>query len=171
MPSQGLHNSRFLQQVISSTQTRKKMASCDRSQCPEQLPACSYVQNGDSRDYQKLGQKRQMASFHRSERCILSRSHSSRFSTLATFPCRQKNVSIQSSAIRVSDGTPRVHADCKRGKTRSSVPRNLSSPVPGRLVVESRYQTPVSAPYKRTHPCDARTRLCDELRKIRARTY
>ena len=40
LPSQGLHNSRFSQQVISSTQTREKMASCDRSQCPAHLLAC-----------------------------------------------------------------------------------------------------------------------------------
>ena len=149
----------------------EKMASCDRSQCPEQLPACPYVQNGNSRHYQKLSQKRRMAIFHRSERCVLSCSHSSRFSTLATFPCRQKNTSIRSSAMWVSDGTATVHANCKRSKTHSSVLQNSSSPVPGRLVVESRCQIPVSAPDKRTHPCGERTRLCDKLRKIRARTY
>ena len=165
---QGLHNSRFLQQIVSSTKTREKMAPCDRSKCPEHFSACSYVQNGDCRDYQKLGHKRGMASFHRSEGCILSRSHSSGFSSLASFPCKQTNIPIQSSAFRVSDGTPRVHADCKRSITRSSVPRNSSSPIPGRLVVKSKYQTPVSAPDKRTHPCGPRTRLCDKFRKIRA---
>ena len=53
----------------------------------------------------------------------------------------------------------------------SSVSRNSSSPIPGRLVVKSKYQTPVSALHKRTHPWDSRTRLCDKFRKIRARTY
>ena len=158
LTTQGLHNSRFLQQIVSCTKTRGKMAPCDRSKCPEQFSACSYVQNGDFRDYQKLGHKRGMASFHRSEGCILSRSHTSGFSSLASFPCRQTNVPIQSSAFRVSDGTPRVHTDCKRSKTRSS-------PIPGRLVVKSKYQTPVSAPDKRTHPCDARIWLCDKFRK------
>ena len=112
-----------------------------------------------------------MASFDRPERCVLSRSPTSRFSTRATFPCRQNNVLVQSTAIRVGYCTPRVHVDCKRSKTRSSVPRNSSSPISGRLVVKSKYQTPVSAPHKRTLPCGARTRLCDKLRKIRARTY
>ena len=56
-------------------------------------------------------------------------------------------------------------------EARSSVSRNSSSPIPGRLVVKSKYQTPVSAPHKRTHPWDSRTRLCDKLRKIRDRTY
>ena len=64
--------------------------------------------------------------------------------------------------------TPRVHADCKRSKPHSLVPRNSSSPIPGRLVVKSKYQTPVPAPDKRTHPYDSRTRLCDKLKKIRA---
>ena len=163
LPSQGLHNSRFLQQIVSRTKTREKMAPCDRSKCPEQFSACSYVQNGDCRDYQKLGHKRGMASFHKSVGCVLSRSHTSGFSTLASFPCRQTNIPIQSSAFRVSDGTPRVHADCKRSKTRSSVPRNSSSPIPGRLVIKSKYKTPVSAPHKRTHPCGATTGFCDKL--------
>ena len=43
--------------------------------------------------------------------------------------------------------------------------------MPGRLVFKSKYQTPASAPDKRTYPYDSRTRLCDKLRKIRARTY
>ena len=116
------------------------MAPCDRSQCPELLYASSNVQNGNSRDNQKLGHKRRMASCHQPERCVLSRSHTSRFSTLATFPCRQKNVSVQSSSVQLSNSTPRVHADCKRGKARFSVLWNSSSPVPGRLVVKSKHQ-------------------------------
>ena len=112
-----------------------------------------------------------MASFDRPERCVLSRAHTPRFITLAMFPCRQTNVSLQSTAIAVGDCTPIVHADCKRSKAHSSVSRNLSSPIPGLLVVKSKYQTPVSAPDKRTRPYDSRTRLCDKFRKIRARNY
>ena len=48
-----------------------------------------------------------MARFDRPERCVLSHSHTSRFSTLATFPCRQKNVLVQSTAIRVGYCTPK----------------------------------------------------------------
>ena len=87
------------------------MALCDRSQCPGQMPASSKFSNGDSSDIRKLGHKRRMASFDRPERCVLSRAHTPRFSTLAMFPCRQANVSVQSTAI----GTAIVHADCKRG--------------------------------------------------------
>ena len=105
LSTQGLHNSRFLHQIVSCTKTREKMAPCDRSKCPEQFSACSYVQNGDCRDYQKLGHKRGMASFHRSEGCVLSRSHTSGFSSLASIPCRQTNVPIQSSAFLVSQFT------------------------------------------------------------------
>ena len=75
------------------------------------------------------------------------------------------------TAIGVGDCTPIVHADCKKSKAHSSISRNSSSPIPGRLVVKSKYQTPVSAPDKGTYPYDSRTRLCDKLRKIRARTY
>ena len=65
------------------------MALCDRSQCPGQMPASSKFSNGDSSDIRKLGHKRRMASFDRPERCVLSRAHTPRFSTLAMFPCRQ----------------------------------------------------------------------------------
>ena len=106
-----------------------------------------------------------MASFDRPERCVLSHAHTPRFITLAMFPCRQTNVSVQSPAIAVGGCTPIVHADCKRSKAHSSVLRNLSSPIPGRLVVKSIYQTPVSAPDKRTHPYDSRTRLWKNLEK------
>ena len=140
LPSQGLHNSRFSQQTFSCTETRQKVAACDRPQCPEQLYASTNVQNGNGRDYQKLPDKRRMASFDRSGRCVLSCAHTSGFSTFATLPCRQENVPIQSSAIRVSNGTPIIYADCKRGKAHSSVPRNSSSPIPGRLVVKGKHQ-------------------------------
>ena len=106
-----------------------------------------------------------MASFDRPERCVLSRAHTPRFSTLAMFPCRQTNVSVQTTAIGVGVCTPIVHADCERSKAHSSVSRNLSSPIPGRLVVKSKYQTPVPAPDKRTPPYDSRSRLCDNLEK------
>ena len=49
-----MHNSRFLEQVVSCTKTREKMAPSDRPQCPEQLSACSYIQNGNCRDYLKF---------------------------------------------------------------------------------------------------------------------
>ena len=49
-----------------------------------------------------------MASFDRPERYVLSRAHTPRFSTFATFPCRQTNVSVQSTAILQSRGV-RVH--------------------------------------------------------------
>ena len=91
------------------------MALCDRSQCPGQMPASSKFSNGDSSDIRKLGHKRRMASFDRPERCVLSRAHTPRFATLAMFPCRQANVSVQSTAIAVGDCTAIVHADCKRG--------------------------------------------------------
>ena len=52
LPFQGLHNSRFLQQIISCTKARQKMASCYRCQCPEQLYASPNFQNGDSSDNQ-----------------------------------------------------------------------------------------------------------------------
>ena len=171
LSSQGMHNSRFLQQVVSCTRTRQKMAPSDRPQCPEQFSACSYVQNGTCRDYPKFAHERGMASVHRSEGCVLSRSHTSGFSTLASFPCRQANIPVQSSSFRVGDSTPRVHANRTRSKTCSSVSRNSSSPVSRRLVVKSKYPASVSGTDKRTHSGGARSRLCDKLRKIRARTY
>ena len=171
LSSQGMHNSRFLQQVVSCTKTREKMASSDRTQCPEQISACSYIQNGNCRDYPKFAHERGMASVHRSEGCVFSRSHTSGFSTLASFPCRKANVPVQSSSFQVGDSTPRVHANRTRSKTCSSVSRNSSSPVSRRLVVKSKYQAPMSGTDKRTHSGGARSRLCDKLRKIRARTY
>ena len=162
LSSRGMHNSSFLQQVVSCTKTWEKMASSDRPQCPEQVSACSYIQNGNCRDYPKFAHERGMASVHRSEGCVLSRSHTSGFSTLASFPCRQANVSVQSSSFRVGDSTPRVHVNRTRSKTCSSVSRNSSSPVSRRLV-KSKYQAPMSDTDKRTHSGGARSRLCDKL--------
>ena len=102
LSSQGMHNSRFLQQVVSCTKNQQKMAPSDRPQCPEQFSACSYIQNGNCRDYPKFTHERGMAIVHRSEGCILSRSHTSGFSTLASFPCRQANVPIQGLPFRLA---------------------------------------------------------------------
>ena len=90
---------------------------------------------------------------------------------LLRFQCRQANVPVQSSAIRASNSTSRVHANRTRSKACSSVSRNLSSPVSRRLVVKSKYQPPMSFTDKRTHSGGTRSRLCDKLRKVRARTY
>ena len=50
-----------------------------------------------------------MASFDRPERCVLSRAHTPRFLTLTMFPCRQTNISVQTTAIAVGDCTPTVY--------------------------------------------------------------
>ena len=171
LPSQGLHNSRFLKQVISCTETRQKMAASNRSQCSEQLFVCTNLQDGDRGNYQKFPDKRRMGSLHRSKRRVLSCSHTSGFSTLATLPCRQENVPVQGSAFRFSNSTTRVHVDCKRSEARTSVSRNSSSPIPGRLVVKGKLPTPVHEPDKRTPSYGPGTRFRDKLRKIRARTY
>ena len=92
LPSQGLHNSRFLKQIISCTETRQKMAASNRSQCSEQLHACTDLQNGNCRNYKKFSDKERVGSVHRFKRRVLSRAHTSGLSTLATLPCRQQNV-------------------------------------------------------------------------------
>ena len=171
LPSQGLHNSRFLKQVISCTETRQKMAASNRSQCSEQLFVCTNLQDGDLGNYQKFPDKRRVGSLHRSKRRVLSCSHTFGFSTLATLPCRQENVPVQGSAFRFSNSTTRVHADCKTSEARTSVSRNSSSPIPGRLVVKGKLPTPVHEPDKRTPSYGPGTRFRDKLRKIRARTY
>ena len=171
LPSQGMHNSRFLQQIVSCTKTWEKMAPSNRLKCTEQLSAGSHLQDGDCRDHPKFAYKRGMAGFHRSQRCVLSCSHTPGLSAFASLPCRQANVPVQSSAVRASNSTSRVHANRTRSKTCSSVSRNSCSPVSRRLVVKSKYQPPMSFTDKRTHSGGARSRLCDKLRKVRARTY
>ena len=171
LPSQGMHNSRFLQQIVSCTKTREKMAPSNRLKCTEQLSAGSDFQDGDCRDHPKFAYKRGMDGVHRSQRCVLSCSHTPGLSAFASLPCRQANVPVQSSAIRASNSTSRVHANRTRSKACSSVSRNSCSPVSRRLVVKSKYQPPMSFTDKRTHSGGTRSRLCDKLRKVRARTY
>ena len=129
LPSQGMHNSRFLQQIVSCSKTREKMAPSNRLKCTEQLSAGSDFQDGDCRDHPKFAYKRGMAGVHRSQRCVLSCSHTPGLSAFASLPCRQANVSVQSSAIRASNSTSRVHANRTRSKACSSVSRNSCSPV------------------------------------------
>ena len=67
LPSQGMHNSRFLQQIVSCTKTREKMAPSNRLKCAEQLSAGTNIQDGNCRDHPKFAYKRGMASVHRSQ--------------------------------------------------------------------------------------------------------
>ena len=60
---------------------------------------------------------------------------------------------------------------CKRSEARTSVSRNSSSPIPGRLVVKGKLPTPVHEPDKRTPSYSPGTRVRDKLRKVRTRTY
>ena len=59
LPSQGMHNSRFLQQIVSCTKTREKMAPSNRLKCTEQLSAGTDIQDGNCRDHPKFAYKRE----------------------------------------------------------------------------------------------------------------
>ena len=105
------------------------MAKCDRSQCPEQLPAGSSFQNRDNRDNQKFCYNNQMAGLDRHKIRLLPCTDTQRFSKSTMISYGQSDQSVQSTDIRVSHPFPRVHTSCKEGKAHSSVTLNSSSPI------------------------------------------
>ena len=94
LSSQKLHNSRFLQQIILSSETRQKMAPSHRSQCPEQTSVSSNIQNGNSRNHSKFGYKRLMASLNRPHRRLLSCSDSQKLSTSPAVSFRRSKLPV-----------------------------------------------------------------------------
>ena len=131
LSTQKLHNYSFLQQIISCTETRQKIMPSDRSQCPEQIPAGPNFQNGNSRNNQKFSYKRGVAGLNRPHRCAFPYTNAQRISTLASLSCARSNISVSSTAISISDRSPRIHMSCKRSKAHSSILRNSNSTVLG----------------------------------------
>ena len=56
--------------------------------------------------------------------------------------CTRSNLSVQSTELQIIDHPSCIHTSSKRGKTHSSVSQNISSPLPGPLLlrVHKRHQ-------------------------------
>ena len=86
---------------------------------------------------------------------------------ISEISCLGSDISIQSSALWSVHSTLGVHCDSKGGETDGHSQGYKDPPVPGRLVGESQIPPGLSPAYSGSSENMPRTRLADELRKVR----
>ena len=137
----------ILQLVVSCPQTRKEMATSNRSECGKQIFACSNFQDGNCRKYSRFASTRGVGHLTRPCRCILSHTNTPTVPEISSLQCRRQILSVHCLTLRNRYGSTRVHQGCKRGETDGTCRRHQDSPVYRQLVNESKNKTAMSREY------------------------
>ena len=159
-----------LQQIVSGTKAREKMEPCDRSECIKYASIGSHIQDGDCRSYTKLHLQKGMGCISRSNRRVLPHSYPSKISKSASLSCGRTFVPVQSPTFWYSYSSTRIHPHCQRGKANASKQGHTHPPVPRQLAIASSNTADLHGAVKTTGPVHARTRLGNQLQKIRVNT-
>ena len=123
-------NSGVLQQTFSSSKTREKMETSNRSKCSKHVSICPNIQNGDGRGHQKLHLQGGMGSVLRSDRCVFSYLHTSKVLKSSTISCGRSFFSVQSPTFWYSNSSTQIHPCNQKGKAHASKQRHSDTPVP-----------------------------------------
>ena len=157
----------LLQQVVSGSKAREKMEASDRPKCVKYASISSHFQDGDCRSYTKLQLQRGVGRVSRSNRRILPHSYPPKISKSASISCGRTFVPVQSPTFWYSHGSTRIHSNCQGGKANAAKQGYTHPPVLRRLVTASSNSTDLHGAVKTAGRVCTRTRLGNQLQKIR----
>ena len=157
----------ILQQVVFSPEAREKMEASDRLKCIKSASIGSHIQDGDYRSYTKLHLQREVGRISRSNRHILPHSYPPKIAKSASISCGRTFVPIQSPTFQYSHGSTRIHSNCQGGKANASKQGYTHPPVLRPLVTASSNSTDLHGAVKTAGRVCTRTRLGNQLQKIR----
>ena len=132
--SKGSVLSGILQQALHCSQTKSKVASNLRSQCPQPVPQGQNLQNGDPRVHSPISVTRGVGHVARFQRRVLSHPYQSKFKEVPQIQFSESNLPIQGSSIRPLYSSNGVYNYSKGGQTHGSGKKHPDAPIPGRLV-------------------------------------
>ena len=136
----------ILQSVVSCSQTRKEMATSNRSECDKQIFVCTNFQNGNCRKYSRFASTRRVGHLTRCYRCILSHTNTPTVSEISSLQCRRQSLPIHCLVLQNRYGSTRVHHGSKRGET-DGYRRHQNTSVHRQLVTESKVKTTMPREY------------------------
>ena len=158
---------RLFQQNISCPQRGRQVETCHRLKCSEQVYRHKKVQNGDSKLGTEGYQAKPVYDFNRSERCLLSGTHTPKIKTSTEILLDGKCLPVQSPSIRPEHSSIYFYENNGNNIHKSPSPRFTSTYVPGRLV----NQRELSPENTTVHSADSRLvpgiGLNSESREIR----
>ena len=161
------HFPRILQSLVSCPQTRKEMATSNRSECGKSIFAYSNFQDGNCRKYSRFASRRRVGNLTRPYRCVLPHTNTPTVSKVSSLQCRRQIIPVHGLALQNRYSSTRIHHGSKRGETDGSCRRHQDSPVYRRLVNESKNKTAMSREYTQVDSSCAELGLDHKFRKIR----
>ena len=161
------HFPRILQSLVSCPQTRKEMATSNRSECGKSIFAYSNFQDGNCRKYSRFASRRRVGNFTRPYRCVLPHTNTPTVPKVSALQCRRQILPVHCLALRNRYGSTRIHHGSKGGETDGSCRRHQDSSVYRRLAIESKNKTAMSREYPQVDSSCAELGLDHKFRKIR----
>ena len=143
------------------------MEASDRPKCIKSASISSHIQDGDCQSYTELHLQRGVGRICRPYRCLLPHSYPPKVTKSASISCGRTFFPVQSPTFRYSHGSTRIHSNCQGGKAYASQQGYTHPPVLRRLVTASSNSTDLHGAVKTAGHVCTRTRLGNQLQKIR----
>ena len=160
---------RVLAFIVSFSWWRRRLAARDLSLSPERVRPSYSIQDGNSRFCTVICQRGGFSSFPGSERCVLSDPDPSIFEEAIEVQVGGDGLPVLSPVFQTVDRSPGLYQGLRSCVSVGTLPRDQTSPVPGRLVdsclfgAGSQAVSPVAA-LALSHPRD-----CDKREEARSR--
>ena len=117
------HFPRILQSLVSCPQTRKEMATSNRSECGKSIFAYSNFQDGNCQKYSRFASTGRVGNLTRPYRCVLPHTNTPTVSEISSLQCRRQILPVHCLALRNRYGSTRIHHGSKGGETDGSCRR------------------------------------------------
>ena len=157
----------FYSRLFLGPETGEKMEASDRPKCIKSASISSHIQDGDCQSYTELHLQRGVGRICRPYRCLLPHSYPPKVTKSASISCGRTFFPVQSPTFRYSHGSTRIHSNCQGGKAYASQQGYTHPPVLRRLVTASSNSTDWHGAVKTAGHVCTRTRLGNQLQKIR----
>ena len=155
----------------STLQERVKtpLEASHRPQLSKQIPGHTQIQDGNP-IYTSLPQERRMGYIHRSDRRLPTCPYSYPVTKVPQVLPQRHHLPIYQPPVRPSHGPIGVHKPCERSQAYSPTTGNQTTPIFGRLVDSSSFQTDLHRTNTKTTKTGERPRICSKPQEVRTHT-
>ena len=162
--------SRVLQLTVPGPKTRQPLEASHRPQLSKQIPGHTKIQDGNPRVNTCLPQERRMGYIHRSDRHLPTCPYSYPVTKVPQVLPQRRHLPIYQSPVWPSHDPIGVQKPCKRSQTYSPATGNQTTPISGRLVDSSSFQTGLHRTNTKTTKTGETPRICSKLQEVRTHT-
>ena len=157
--------SRVLQPTVPGPKTRQLLEASHRPQLSKQIPGHIQIQDGNPRVNTCLPQDRRMGYIHKSDRRLPTCPYSYPVTKVPQILPQRRHLLIYQPPVRPSHSSIGVHKPCERSQAYSPTTGNQTTPIFGRMVYSSSFQTGLHQTNTKTTKTGKRPRICSKLKK------